>query len=160
MRLRTLILIAELIVAPFSALASSDTASGTGGLSARASIDFAVKVQKILQLRLSGQPATLEVTDDDVARGEIVVRGAHIHILANAPRGFLLNAQVFGPFAAVAIAGLSVPIEVRGGSTAVQMPSMLGKPRPPASVEYRLKLATNAQPGRYAWPVALALQEP
>jgi hypothetical protein len=41
------------------------------------------------------------------------------------------------------------------------MPSMVGKPRPaPYAVEYRLRLAAGTQPGTYAWPVSLSVEEP
>ena len=42
----------------------------------------------------------------------------------------------------------------------IPMPSMVGKPRPaPMPVEYELQLSPDAQPGTYAWPVSLSLQQ-
>ena len=144
------------------AVAASDTVSGPGTLAARASIDFAIAVPRMMQMRLISHPATLDVTAEDIARGTITVSGPSIDLLVNDRTGYNLRAElVSAVFTAVRIAGLPATVQATAAPAIVRMPSMVGRPRPqPIPVAYELQLASDAVPGRYSWPVALSLQEP
>jgi len=144
------------------AMASSTSASGSGPHGTTAAIDISIKVPKVMRLRLIGHPAVVEVTDTDVKQGRVTVIGASLDMVANDRRGYLLQAQLSSAvFTAVRIGHLQSECAASAEGCTVRMPSMVGKARPgPMPVTYELKLAANAAPGRYAWPVALSLQDP
>jgi hypothetical protein len=144
------------------AFAASETISGAGPLAARASIDIAISIPRVMQMRLIGHPAMLDVTAEDIARGSITVTGPSIDLVVNDRAGYNLRAElVQAVFTAVRIAGLPVAMQATGTPAIARMPSMVGRPRPqPMPVAYELQLAADAVPGRYTWPVALSLQEP
>jgi hypothetical protein len=156
--------IALAMALPFAPIAwgSSEAATSTGGLTARAAVDIAIKIPKVMQMRLLGHPAALDITADDVARGSVTVSGPAIDLLVNDRLGYNLRAELLSAvFTAVRIAGLPAPLQVVGQAGSARMPSMVGRPKPqPLQVAYELELAADAAPGRYAWPVALSLQEP
>ena len=149
---------------PFAQLAfgASDSIAGTGALAARASIDIAIAVPRVMQMRLLGHPAMLDVTPEDIARGSITVSGPSIDLIVNDRAGYNLRAELVNAvFSAVRIAGLPASVQASAAPAIVHMPSMVGRPRPQAMpVAYELQLASDAVPGRYPWPVALSLQEP
>ena len=149
---------------PFAQLAfgASEQALGNGALAARAAIDIAINVPKVMQMRLLGHPAALDVSAEDIARGSITVSGPSIDLLVNDRSGYNLRAELVNAvFTAVRIAGLPATVQASSAPAIVRMPSMVGRPKPqPMPVAYELRLASDAQPGRYAWPVALSLQEP
>jgi hypothetical protein len=142
------------------AFAGSDEVVGTGAATARASIDFAIAIPKVMQMRLIAHPAALEVTAEDVARGSITVSGPSIDLLVNDRDGYNVRAELVNAvFTAVRIAGLPAPVQASAIPAIVRMPSMTGRPRPlPMPVAYELQLASDTLPGRYTWPVALSLQ--
>ncbi len=142
--------------------AASDGLSGAGGLKARASVDFSIAVPRVMQMRLLGHPAAIDVTADDIARGSVRVTGPRLDLLVNDRLGFVLRAQVVNAmFTAAKIAGLASPLVATASGATLHLASMVGRSRPqPVAVEYELTLAADAVPGRYSWPVALSLQEP
>jgi hypothetical protein len=149
---------------PFAQLAfgASGAASGAAGLAARASIDVAIHVPRVMQMRLLAHPAALDITAEDIARGSITVSGPRIDLLVNDRAGYNLRAELVNAvFTAVRIAGLPRNVQASAAPSVVRMPSMVGRPRPqPMAVADELQLASDAVPGRYSWPVALSLQEP
>ena len=155
------VLFALAIAAAPAAFGASSVSIGGGGPSARAAIDFSVAVPRVMQLKLLAQPAAIDVTADDIARGSIRVSGAAVDVLVNDRNGYAIRADLAtGAFTAVKISGLPSPLVATQSGGVAQMPSMVGKPRPaPMSVEYELQLAPDAQPGHYAWPVTLSLQQ-
>ena len=144
------------------AFGASDVISGAGALAARASIDIAIAVPRVMQMRLLAHPAMLDVTSDDIARGSITVSGPSIDLVVNDRAGYNLHAELVNAvFTAVRIAGLPASVQASAAPAVVHMPSMVGRPRPQAiPVAYELQLASDAVPGRYPWPVALSLQQP
>ena len=146
---------------PAIAPAASSVGSGSGTVAARAAIDFMIQVPRVMQMRLLGQPAAIDVTAEDIARGSIRVTGASVDLLVNDHLGYLIRADVAaGVFSAVKIVGLSSPVLATPGGAIITMASMVGKPKPaPMPVEYELQLSAGVQPGRYAWPLTLSLQQ-
>ena len=157
---RALLAIVFAAASPF-AFGASNVASGPGGASASASIDFQVNVPRVMQMRLVAHPATVFVTAEDVARGSIKVRGPAVDLLVNDRFGFSIRADLAtGAFSAVKISGLSSPVVATQSGATIRMGSMVGRPKPaPMPVEYELQLAPGTQPGQYAWPVTLSLQQ-
>lgn len=158
-RLQLAIGLAAVVALPCGATEALSTGGGT--LQARASVDFQVRIPSVMRIALIDHPATLNVTAEDSAAGEVLVEGAQVHVVANDPRGYTLQADLSGPVAEASIEGLSYPVLVRSGGAAVAMPSMVGQARPqPKRVQYRFHLAKGTAPGTYAWPLALSLAHP
>lgn len=144
-----------------AAIAASDAATGSGGVRASASIDLRIDVPRVMQMRLVGHPASITVTAEDVARGSIRVSGPAVDLLVNDRLGFSIRADLAASaFSAVKISGLAAPVVATQSGATIRMNSMVGRPKPaPVPVEYELQLAPGAQPGQYAWPVTLSLQQ-
>lgn len=134
--------------------------TGGGALHAAAHVDFQVKIPEVMRLTLIGLPATLRVTPEDAAAGEVRVDGVEALVVVNDPRGYTLQADLSGPFSAAAIDGLAAPVQVRSRSAAVRMPTMVGQRLQPRRIQYRFDLAKGTAPGVYAWPLALAVSNP
>lgn len=150
-----------LVAAAPAAMAASSVAMGGGALSARAAIDFQVNVPRVMQMKLLAHPNAIDISADDIARGSIKVSGAAVDLLVNDRNGYAIRADLaMGAFTAVKVSGLPAPLVATQAGGLAQMPSMVGKPKPaPMAVEYELQLAPDAQPGHYAWPVTLSLQQ-
>jgi hypothetical protein len=145
------------------ARASSELVSGNAArVTARAALDMKVSVPKVMQMRLLGHPQMLDITADDIARGEIIVKGPSLDMLVNDRFGYVLRAEIMNAiFTAVRITGLPAAVTVTRDAALLRMPTMVGRARPaPVPVEYRLQLAADTVPGQYAWPVSLTIQEP
>ena len=153
--------LAALGIVPGVAGAASDVANASGGLSARAAVDFGIQVPHVMQMRLLGHPAALQLSAEDIARGDIRVSGASLDLLVNDRLGYFVRAELAaGAFSAVKIVGLPSPVVATPAGTLIRMDSMVGKPKPaPMPLEYELQIAPDAQPGTYAWPVRLSLQQ-
>ncbi|HUL56564.1 MAG TPA: hypothetical protein VLT60_06170 [Usitatibacter sp.] len=134
----------------------------TGGGAAGSSLDFSLVVPRVLQLRELSRPASIDISSDDVARGKVVVGGALLDLLANDPGGYVIRARVVNAVvSAVSIVGLPGPLVATSASATLRMATMVGRPKPaPVPVQYELQLSPDAAPGRYAWPVALTLENP
>lgn len=145
-----------------AAHAASSVANGTGSLNASASIDFSISVPHVMQLKLLGHPAAIDITAEDIARGSVTVTGAALDLLVNDRAGYVIRAQLAnGIFSAAKVLGLPGALVASADSGTLRMASMVGRPRPaPMAVSYELDLAPGAQPGRYTWPVALSLEQP
>jgi hypothetical protein len=136
-------------------------AAGRGTLQAVAHVDFMVTIPRVVRLAFSGQPATLRITAEDAAAGEVRVDGVEALVVVNDPRGYVLQATLSGPFSAATIEGFAAPVQLGNGEATVPMPSMVGKHRPqPRRIHYRFDLAKGTAPGVYAWPLALAVATP
>ena len=133
--------------------------TGRAGMQARAAVDFAIQVPRVLELHALEQPDAVEVTAEDVREGQVTIRGSRLHLVSNDPRGTTLRAELrHAAFRAVRIDGLTHAPSASSEHFSVTLPSMVGRPRPaPIEVAYVLTLQPDAAPGRYAWPVALSL---
>ena len=155
-------MIAVLLAATPFAHGASDVAMGSGAQRASASLDFTISVPHVMQLKALGQPAAIEVTPDDIARGSITVSGAQLDLLVNDRDGYVIRAQLANPvFTAAKVLGLPGALVAGDGAATLRMASMVGRPRPaPMPVSYELQLAPGTTPGQYGWPVALSLEHP
>ena len=155
--MKTAALAFALLALGSAAHAAESTATGAGRLSAKASVDFTIRIPVALRLILVDHPRTLEVTAEDKARGYIDVQGPRIETVVNLKRGYSLQVRLAEHLAAeVTIDGLAQPVVARG-SAAVPMPPPPRHRTGPKPVNYRIKLASAVAPGTYAWPVALSL---
>ena len=147
-----LLLLATLAFAP-----ATTHAAGTPPV--RAEIEFRIKIPHVLRLTMAGQPAAIEVTHDDIRRGEVVVRVPRVMLVANGRHGFRLRTELHNAaFTGVAMHGLARPVEANERVGLTWMPRTDVRPQP-AEVEMRFKLAADARPGQYSWPLGLTLED-
>jgi hypothetical protein len=143
------------------ALAAPAVQAGPDSLQASATVDFVVHIPEIMRLALFDHPPSVHITAEDSARGEVQVDGPRILVVANTPRGYMLQAALGALFSEATIEGLAVPVRVTSEGAAVSMPSLVGKARPaPQSVQYRFNFPRGTAPGIYPWPLALAVARP
>jgi hypothetical protein len=156
------ILALGLCASPAFAASDAGAPGGNGALSASGAVRFVVNVPRVLQMKMLEHPSFVLVTEADIARGEIVVRGPRLDILSNQRNGFLLKVQLLNrAFSGMRLTGLAREVDAEGEASVTSLPSMVGQARSePRSVEYRLRLAEDAAPGQYAWPVSLTIQDP
>ena len=142
--------------------AAESTAPLPGASSAGARVHIAITIPHVLAMRLANHPATIDITSEDIARGEIVVRGPSAQIIANVRDGYRLRADLApSPFAEVQIDGFDARVRADLGFTTIEaMPNSGYAGSPSRTLEYRLKISGDAHPGRYRWPIALSVQDP
>lgn len=118
-----------------------------------------VTVLPIVTLKVQQQVAQLSITPADIERGYVDVPVAsRIEVKSNGRNGFMLAFNtMLGMFKAVQVTGLGSQVELgtEGGSVARRVSS-----REPVALQlgYRFIFAKDAQPGSYAWPIALSAQ--
>ena len=157
-RVRILVSIALLATAGGSH-AASQVATGSGPLAAKAAVDFAVTVPRVMRMQLLDHPPTVSVTPEDIARGYVRVSGPRVDLLVNDRQGYSVRAEIMGTaFTEARISGLPGAIVATREAALAQMPTMVGRARPqPFNVVYELKLSPGATAGQHAWPVGLTL---
>jgi len=155
------LLTAALLALAFSGAghANSSIASGAGPQSAKASIDFAIRIPRVARLRELDTPPAIAITAEDVARGYVRVN-ARLDLLVNDPRGYVLAARLDdAAFSGFRLEGLGRPVEASGASSVMQMPPERRlRSLAPVEVSYELRIAPHAAPGTRPWPLRLRLQ--
>jgi hypothetical protein len=155
------LLVIALLAPGFAATchASSGTASGSGALSAKASIDFAIRIPRVARLRQLDTPPAVEITAEDIARGFVRVK-ARLELVVNDPRGYVLAGRIGDrAFSGFRMEGLGMPVEASGRASVIPMPPDRRLREPvPVDVSYELRLAEDATPGVRPWPLRLEVQ--
>lgn len=136
------------------ALAGAAPQAGAAG----ASVMVSATVLKHARLSITEQPATLEVTAADIARGYVDVADAgQISIRSNSPRYLLEFAVQDGFFRRIDVAGLGENVELGGTGGLAARPAAGPAVATTMKLRYRFMLAASAQPGTYAWPMRLSV---
>jgi hypothetical protein len=122
------------------------------------SAEMRVSVQVIARtlLTVDQEPASLQITADDVARGYVEVPHAvAVRIRSNASNGYSVQFQPVGyPFSKAEVTwGTSVAI-VGGDGSWLTQPYQGGTTT--GTLNVRLTLASSTTPGTYAWPIRIA----
>ena len=131
--------------------------SGTGSSSRSSSLDFAVSLPRTAELRITCTPGAIEITAADVERGSVDVPLAWcVEIRANIPYELSFAARASW-FRSALLRGFPVPVEVRDGSGRYEESRATG-PSIPRRLGVTFYLAPRARAGRYAWPLAIALE--
>lgn len=145
-----LVLLAAVALSP--ALPAAVSAGGTA-----VRLQVSATVATVLRLRTVGHPASVEVTAQDVERGEVAVRGGLLDLFVNHREGFVLHGElVGGAFGEFELRGL--PRDLRSEGTVASWPMPMMARRAPWAVEYRLRLRPETRPGSYPWPIVLSLR--
>lgn len=150
---RTLFILGALLT--LAAVVSAETvlAGSTSG-----AMSVSVTVQARALLNVESQPSSLVVTGADLARGWIEAPAAsRIRVRSNDPNGYLLNFDVAGePFTGIEVRGLGPAAQISPNGGWVTQP-FAGTQPVTTELTYRFVLASNVQPGTYAWPVSLSV---
>lgn len=130
--------------------------SGTGPSTRASSLDFAISIPRIAELRIPCAARAIDITVGDIERGFVDVPLAWcVHIRANAPYEISFVARASW-FRSALLRGLPVAVEVRDGTGRYEEIRPTG-----SSVQRRLGvtfyLAPGTVPGRYAWPLSIAV---
>lgn len=125
---------------------------------ARAVLNVSVEVVARTILTVDSQPASIEVTDADVARGYIdVMQAVTFRVRSNASAGYTVQFQpVSYPFREANVSWGNSLVTVGNEGTWLTRPYQSGTTSGAFSV--RLLLAPGTRPGSYAWPVVFAAE--
>ena len=131
---------------------------GASGQAAPARMDFAIRMPEILHLDVLAQPAHLDVTADDIARGYVDSHST-VQILSNARQGFDVRVDVLDALIAGGeVLGLGQALQLmRDGSAARATHYGRADKRVTYQLRYRLQLAPDGTPGRYRWPLRIGV---
>ena len=144
--LRTIVLlIASFVIV--AAPAYADSASAT----------MAISVQVIGRtlLTVGQQPASVEVTENDIQRGYIDVPAVAFQVRSNAREGYSLQFEpVSGPFAQAKVTWENNTAAVGADGSWLTHGYQQGTTT--GQLDVRLVLAPDATPGSYSWPVRFA----
>lgn len=118
-------------------------------LGSGAQLAVSAVVAKFASVGVHGQPATLVVTEADVARGFVdIVEGGRIEVRSNSREGVRLE---FLNRSSELVRG----IEVTGLPAGALAAAERGVSNRTFPVGYRILLAPAVRPGTYFWPVGL-----
>jgi hypothetical protein len=109
--------------------------------------------------QLVQQIPEITITDADVARGYVdVLAGSQLSVTSNNPAGYGIDFFTRLPiFSSVRVTNANGSADLGpDGGTMIERGQM-GR-NLPLSLTYRFVLATSAQPGTYAWPLALKIR--
>ena len=118
-----------------------------------ASLSVSVEVVARTIMTVDSQPAAVEVTSDDVARGYVdVPQAVAFHVRSNAANGYTVQFQpVSGPFSRAYVSWGNAQATVGADGAWLSEPYQQGTAT--GTFNVRLALAPGTQPGSYAWPV-------
>lgn len=139
----TTILLVTALVAAAPLLAASKSAS----------LSVSVEVVARTIMTVDSQPAAVEVTSNDVARGYVdVPQAVAFHVRSNAANGYTVQFQpVSGPFSRAYVNWGNAQATVAADGAWLSQPYQQGTMT--GTFNVRLALAPGTQPGNYAWPV-------
>jgi len=125
--------------------------------STSALMSVSVQVQARTLLNVESQPPSLVLTEADLARGYVEVPAvSRIRVRSNDPNGYLLAFDVTaGPFTAIEVTGLGPAARISANGGWLARP-FTGTQPVTSELTYRFLLASNVQPGTYAWPVSVS----
>ena len=122
---------------------------------AAASMTISVQVVARTMMTIETQPASVNITAEDVTRGYVDLPSAvAFRVRSNARAGYAIEFEpLSGPFshALVRWGSTQAAITNRDGSWVVQPQA----PRVEGSMAVRLTLAPGTEPGSYAWPLLM-----
>lgn len=106
-------------------------------------------------LTIDQEPAAVAITATDVARGYVDVPGAiAFHVRSNSRRGYTVQFQpVAKPFTRASVSWGTSTASFGSGGSWIAQPYVKGTAA--GSMDVRLSLAPEAEPGMYAWPVSM-----
>jgi hypothetical protein len=153
-KLVTAALVAVLSLSSMPDVYASSQAVNTSG---EVKVTVTATVLARATLKILYQAPELVVTNADIIRGYVEVKGAsHIAVKNNNRAGYLLAFEGLSrPFKEVYVnGGMGAEVQISSGGGWIHQPYTQGPV--PMELSYRFVLAENAQPGTYAWPLSLS----
>ncbi len=139
-----------LLVAPLAAVAGSSEAK----------LLVSATILKHASLQVLAQPASVVVTEADIARGYVDVPSpAQVAVKSNTQGGYMLMFESQGEFFRQTVVkglGADVQLGASGGGVA-QRPAGRGMSQTVLDIGYRFVLSESARQGVYAWPMRLSV---
>jgi hypothetical protein len=139
-----------------STLAVSTIAPAVEAAQARSQIAVTAFVPAQAVGQVVEQMSEITITENDIARGYVdVLAGSQLRVTSNNPAGYVIDFFTRLPiFSSVRVtnANGSADLGPEGGTIIER--GQMGR-NLPLSLTYRFNLAASAQPGTYAWPLAL-----
>lgn len=126
--------------------------------SSAAQMNVSVQVLPRTILTIDAQPAAVNVTADDVARGYVdVPQVVAFRVLSNSREGYSLTFHpVTFPFSAAEVRWGAQAAVVEGGDWMPSLSHPYQQGGSAGSLAVRLRLAAGVEPGTYAWPLQVA----
>jgi hypothetical protein len=144
------------VAAMCSTLAMSTIAPTVDAAPQRGQIAVTAIVPAQTVAQLVEQPSEITITDADVARGYVEVpTGSRLRISSNNPAGYFIDFFTRLPiFRSVRVSNSNGSADLGPDGGTIIERGQHGR-NLPLDLSYRFMLADNAQPGTYAWPLAL-----
>lgn len=135
-----------------SLLTVSSLRAGSGA----ASMHVSVQVMARAVVTVDSQPATVDVTADDISRGYVdVAAPIVVRVRTNSRAGYMLQVENSSEtFASIELSTAGASLNVASQEAWIQRPYVAGGDRMPMSA--RLRLAPNASAGSYALPITFS----
>jgi hypothetical protein len=149
-------LLTSVLVAILSFAATPDAEAATSK-SASAQLRVSATVMPYASLNVYNRTQTLEITDADISRGYVEVRGASsVEVSSNTREGYYLSFDCFDSvIRQVQVEGLGKPALIGSGYSIVSMPHSGRAVR--MELSYRFILAEGVKPGAYPWPMTISV---
>ncbi len=130
------------------------TAAPLNAASSSAQMNVSVQVIARTILTVEAQPASVEVSPADVARGYVEVpQAVAFRVRSNAANGYTVQFEpVAAPFARAEVTWENAVATVGADGTWLTRPYQQGTTT--GTMNVRLTLASGTQPGSYAWPLS------
>lgn len=136
------------------------TAIAIPSFAASNSAQMNVSVQVIARtiLTIDAQPATVDISAEDVARGYVdVPQAVAFRVRSNSREGYTLTFQpVSFPFSAAEVRWGAQSATVEGGDWLSSLSHPYQQGGSAGSLAVRLRLSAGVEPGSYAWPLQVA----
>ncbi len=143
------------------ALAALGLAAMPPGVAAsEARLPVTATIAKRATLKVLAQPATVVITDADIARGYVDVPGrAQVTIRSNSQAGYMLVFASEGDFVRhTRVSGLGREVQIgAAGGIVPQSGAAQGVTHATLELGFRFELAAGARQGTYAWPVQMSV---
>ena len=126
--------------------------------SSTAQISVSVRVIARTILTIDAQPATVNITPDDVVRGYVdVPQAVAFRVRSNSREGYSLTFQpVSFPFSAAEVRWGAQTATVEGSEWMSSLTHPYQQGGSVGSLAVRLRLASGVEPGSYTWPLQVA----
>lgn len=123
-----------------------------------ATLSVSATVAKRATLKVLGQPASVLVTEADLARGYVeVLAPVQVAVQSNSPAGYLLVFETQGEFVnGTKVRGLGSDIQLGASGVVPRAAPGGGAGSTAHELVFRFMLSTSALQGRHAWPMRIS----
>lgn len=139
-----------------SLAAPTDAAAGSGATT----VAVTATVLRHANLRVLSQPASVVITQADIARGYVDVPAAsQVEIKSNSPSGYMLVFESQSDIVRqTQVRGLGNEVQLGAtGGVVTQPPPGVGMGKTTVALGFRFVLAEDARPGVHAWPMQMSV---